>query len=240
MDIKTSILIIDDEPQIRKILRITFENKGFKVIEADNGQLALIQAASYHPDIIILDLGLPDKDGQEVLKEIRTWSKIPIIVLSVRNTEDDIITALEEGADDFLTKPFNTGELLARIRANLRRTSQIQESSTFINGDLKVDLISRLVTVNDIEVKLTVTEYQLLTLFIKNIGKVLTHNFILREIWGSAYSEQTQYLRVFIGQLRKKLEKDSSIPELIKTESGVGYRMVYQKKPSPNQTDATE
>jgi len=230
MELKTSILIIDDESQIRKILRITFENKGFKVIEAESGEAGIVQSASYHPDMIILDLGLPDKDGLEVLREIRAWNSAPVIVLSVRNSEEDIITALEVGADDYLTKPFNTNELLARIRANLRRTSQVQESSVFTNGPLKVDLAARLAFINETEIKLTQTEYQLLILFIKNIGKVLTHNVILREIWGSAYSEQTQYLRVFIGQLRKKIEKDSSAPEIIKTESGVGYRMVYHKK----------
>jgi len=229
MEIKPTILIIDDESQIRKILRITLEAKSYKVIEAENGQEGIVMAASYKPQTIILDLGLPDNDGITVLKEIRTWSAAPIIILSVRNSEEDIITALEEGADDYLTKPFNTGELLARIKANLRRTEKVEESSVFINGALKVDLVKHLVLKNETEVKLTLTEYQLLTLFIKNMGKVLTHNFILKEIWGSAYSEQTQYLRVFIGQLRKKIETDPAAPEFIKTESGVGYRMVYQK-----------
>lgn len=229
MEIKPLILIIDDESQIRKILRITLEAKGFRIIEAEDGNTGIVLAASNHPDMIILDLGLPDQDGLSVLHEIRGWSSVPVIILSVRKSEEDIITALEDGADDYLTKPFNTGELFARIKANLRRTSQIQESNIFTNGSLKVDLVSHIVTKKNEEVKLTLTEYQLLTLFIRNIGKVLTHNLILKEIWGSAYSEQTQYLRVFIGQLRKKLEDDPAVPSLIKTESGVGYRMLYQK-----------
>jgi two-component system, OmpR family, KDP operon response regulator KdpE len=229
MEIKPAILIIDDEIQIRKILRITLESKGFKVVEAESGSNGIVQAASYHPELIILDLGLPDQDGISVLKEIRSWSSVPVIILSVRNSEDDIITALEIGADDYMTKPFNTGELLARIRASLRRNSQVQESSIFVNGSLKIDLLSHTVTKDDEEIKLTLTEYQLLVLFAKNIGKVLTHGLILKEIWGSAYSEQTQYLRVFIGQLRKKIESDPAAPKLIKTESGVGYRMLYQK-----------
>lgn len=230
MDTQQKILIIDDETQIRKILRISLEAGGFKVIEAVNGNEGIISAATYHPNLIVLDLGLPDKDGLAVLKDIRDWSNIPILILSVRNAEEDIITALNNGADDYLTKPFNTGELLARINASLRRTSQIQDSSIFINGSLTIDLVSHIASKNGAEIKLTATEYSLLVFFAKNISKVLTHRYILKEVWGPSYLEQAQYLRVFVGQLRKKIEDDPSKPKLIITESGVGYRMVQLKQ----------
>jgi two-component system KDP operon response regulator KdpE len=223
---KQKILIIDDESQIRRILKISLEAEGFSIVEAENGKDGIILAASVHPQLIILDLGLPDKDGLDILKEIREWSSLPVLILSVRNTEEDIVTALNIGADDYLTKPFNTAELIARIKASLRRTTQIQESSTFTNGALKLDLILRIVTKNDEELKLTATEYSLLVLFVKNIGKVLTHRFILKEIWGPSYIEHSQYLRVFVGQLRKKIEDDPAKPKQIVTESGVGYRMI--------------
>ncbi len=224
MSIKPTIVVIDDESQIRKILRITLESNDYKVIEAATAQEGIVHAGTAHPNLIILDLGLPDQDGLDVLKELRSWSSIPIIILSVRNSEEDIVTALDLGADDYLTKPFNTAELLARIRASLRRIQQSNESS-FTNGQLKFDFTLHVVTKNDEEIKLTGTEYSLLLLFIKNIGKVLTHRFILKEIWGPSYVEQTQYLRVFIGQLRKKIEDDPSDPKYIITDSGVGYRM---------------
>ncbi len=230
MDTQQKILIIDDETQIRKILRISLEASGYKIIEATTGNEGIISAATYHPNLIVLDLGLPDKDGLIVLKNIREWSNIPILILSVRNAEEDIITALNNGADDYLTKPFNTGELLARINASLRRASQIQDSSMFINGSLTIDLVSHVVSKNGEEIKLTATEYSLLVLFAKNISKVLTHRFILKEVWGPSYLEQAQYLRVFVGQLRKKIEDDPSKPKLINTESGVGYRMVQLKQ----------
>jgi len=229
MGLKPTILIIDDESQIRKILRITLESDDYKVVEAENGKDGIVQAATSHPNFIILDLGLPDQDGYSVLKEIRTWSSIPVMILSVRNSEEDIVRALDLGADDYLTKPFYSSELLARIRASLRRTSQVQESSIFTNGSLSVDLVSRTVQKNGEEIKLTGTEYSLLILFIKNIGKVLTHHLILKEIWGHSYIEQSQSLRVFVAQLRKKIEDDPAHPQMILTESGIGYRMISLK-----------
>lgn len=230
MEQQQKILIVDDEIQIRRILKITLEAEGYKIIESECGEDGILKAATFHPNLIILDLGLPDKDGITVLEKIREWSSIPVIIVSVRNAEEDIIQALNKGADDYLTKPFNTGELLARIKANLRRTSLIQESSVYNNGNLKIDLPSHIVNKNGDEVKLTVTEYELLILLAKNTGKVLTHRFILKEIWGPSYIEQSQYLRVFVGQLRKKIEDDPAKPELIITESGVGYRMVQRNK----------
>ncbi len=229
MENKQHILIIDDEPQIRKILRITLESDSYKVIEAENGNDGITLAASHKPHLIILDLGLPDLDGISALKNIREWSSVPIIILSVRNSEEDIVNCLDIGADDYLTKPFNTSELLARIRANLRRVSQINEANIFSDGSLIIDLVSRVVKKDDQEIKLTATEYDLLVLFAKNVGKVLTHRYILKEIWGPAYIEQSQYPRVFVGNLRKKIEDDPSKPKLILTESGVGYRFVSTK-----------
>lgn len=229
MSTKPVILIIDDEIQIRKVLRISLESSDYKIIESENGRDGIIQTASAHPQLIILDLGLPDTDGFSVLQEIRSWSTIPIIILSVRNSEEDIVKALDLGADDYLTKPFYTAELLARIRASLRRTSQVQESTVFQNGSLNIDLVSRTVTKNNIEVKLTATEYSLMILFVKNLGKVLMHRFILKEIWGPSYVDQSQYLRVFVGQLRKKIEDEPEHPKMILTESGIGYRMVSVK-----------
>jgi two-component system KDP operon response regulator KdpE len=225
MPVKNTIVIIDDEPQIRKILSITLESSEYKVIEAETGNDGIVQVATNHPQLVILDLGLPDRDGFSVLKELRTWSKIPIIILSVKNSEEDIVEALDLGADDYLTKPFNTSELLARIRANIRRTIQTSENSIFVNGNLIIDLAARIVKKKDEEIKLTNTEYLLLVLLSNNIDKVLTHRFILKEIWGPSATENSQYLRVFIGQLRKKIEDDYSNPRLIITESGVGYRM---------------
>jgi len=220
-----TIVIIDDEPQIRKILRITLEAEGYHIIEADSGKQGLLLSASHHPQVIILDLGLPDYDGALVLKDLRTWSTAAIIILSVRNAEDDIINALDSGADDYITKPFSPGELIARIKANLRRTQQVEGKAVLSNGKTRIDLVNRVVYHNDEELKLTNTEYQLLSLFFSNIGKVLTHNYILNTIWGHNHAEDPQSLRVFIGQLRKKIEETPSRPKMIVTESGVGYRM---------------
>lgn len=225
MNIKNTIVVCDDESQIRKILTISLESADYKVVEADNGRDAITQVATTHPQLVILDLGLPDRDGFSVLKEIRTWTNVPVIILSVKNSEEDIVKALDLGADDYLTKPFNTFELLARIRANIRRTITGDEETVFQNGDLVIDLASRIVKKANTEIKLTNTEYLLLVLLAKNTDKVLTHRYILKEIWGPSAVENSQYLRVFIGQLRKKIEDDYSNPEFILTESGIGYRM---------------
>jgi two-component system KDP operon response regulator KdpE len=225
MATQNTIVIIDDEAQIRKILSITLEAEDNKVIEAAKGKDGIIAVANYHPQLVILDLGLPDQDGFSVLKEIRTWSNVPVVILSVRNSEEDIVKALDLGADDYITKPFNTSELLARIRSNIRRTQQPANESVLINAKLKIDFVKRIVYRNKKELKLTNTEYLLLSLFFKNTGKVLTHNFVLKEIWGPTHTEDSQYLRVFIGQIRKKIEDDAAHPNYIVTESGVGYRM---------------
>ena len=229
MGSKNTVLVIDDEAQIRKVLTIALEANEFRVVEANNAKDGIVHAATDHPQLIILDLGLPDRDGLSVIKELRTWSSIPIIILSVRNSEEDIVTALDLGADDYLTKPFNTSELLARIRANIRRSQQPDENNIFTNGNLRIDFSTRVTMFREEEVKLTNTEYLLLAFFAKNMGKVLTHSLILKEIWGPGSTENSQYLRVFIGQLRKKIEDNPSQPEMIITESGVGYRMVQVK-----------
>jgi two-component system KDP operon response regulator KdpE len=226
MTTKNTIVIIDDEPQIRKVLSIALESSDFKVVEAENGNNGVVQTATNHPQLVILDLGLPDRDGLSVIKELRTWTDIPIIILSVRNSEEDIVKALDLGADDYLTKPFNTSELLARIRANIRRMQQSTDGEIFTNGNLSIDFSSRLVKKGNREVELTNTEYLLLSLLAKNIGKVLTHNYLLKQIWGPSSVENTQYLRVFIGQLRKKIEDDVANPKYLVTDSGVGYRMI--------------
>lgn len=218
------ILIIDDELQIRRLLEITLSASGYETIHSVNGKNGLVDAATHHPSLIILDLGLPDTDGQEILKKLREWFFKPIIVLSVRNSEEDIITALDNGANDYLTKPFRSGELLARIRAAIRSDYKKDDVSVFEIGSLEIDLVNHIVKRKGEILKLTSTEYSLLTLFAKNQGRVLTHQYILKEIWGYGYVEQTQYLRVFVAQLRKKIEENPSKPTLIITESGIGYR----------------
>jgi two-component system KDP operon response regulator KdpE len=222
---KFKILIIDDEAQIRRLLNLSLEAHDYKVFEAANGKEGLISVSMHHPDIVLLDLGLPDMDGFTVLKQLREWSHIPVIVLTVQDLADTKINLLDAGADDFITKPFNTGELLARIRVALRHSMKIDESPVFTSGHLYVDLNSRIVKINQQEIKLTATEYSLLTLFIKHSGKVLTHNYIIKEIWGNPYADNSQILRVHIAQLRKKIEKYPALPELIVTEPGVGYRL---------------
>ena len=221
---KAEILIIDDEPQIRKLLQINLESNDYKVIQASTGKEGLILSANHPPDLILLDIGLPDKSGHEILKELREWYNSPIIILSVQDNETDIVSALDNGATDYLTKPFRTSELLARIRSAIRRSQNTENNSNIICGDIEIDLISRTVKRKGETVKLTSTEYNLLALFAKNEGKVLTHQFILKEIWGYSYQTETQYLRVFVGTLRKKLEEDPNSPKHILTESGVGYR----------------
>lgn len=220
-----TILIIDDEVQIRRLLEITLNLNGYKVCEASNGKEGIIAAATYNPSLIILDLSLPDEDGQSVLKKLREWFQKPILILSVRNTEDDIIEALDSGANDYLTKPFRSGELLARIRSAFRLIQSTLENNPVLTfNNLNIDLTNHIAKKSGDLIKLTSTEFSLLALMAKNAGKVLTHQFILKEIWGHGYIDQTQYLRVFVAQLRKKIEDDPSKPKLIITESGIGYR----------------
>jgi len=219
-----SILIIDDEAQIRRLLEISLSSNGYKTLFAANGKEGITAAATYNPSVIILDLGLPDIDGLDLLVKLREWFTRPIIVLTVRNAEDDIISALDKGANDYLTKPFRSGELLARIRTALRINDEKNDNPLLDFGSLRIDFINHIVRKNDEIVKLTATEFSLLSLLARNQGRVLTHQFLLKEIWGFSYLEQTQYLRVFIAQLRKKIEDNPSNPELLITESGIGYR----------------
>jgi two-component system KDP operon response regulator KdpE len=219
-----TILIVDDELQIRRLLEITLSANGYKIIQAGNGKDGLVEAATHHPVLIILDLSLPDIDGQEILKKIREWFFKPIIVLSVRSSEDDIIKALDNGANDYLTKPFRSGELLARIRAAIRAGEKKNDSPLLEFGSLSIDMINHVARKNKEILKLTTTEFSLLCLLAKNQGRVLTHQYILKEVWGYGYLEQTQYLRVFVAQLRKKIEDNPSKPQLLITESGIGYR----------------
>lgn len=221
-----TILIIDDEVQIRKLLQITLESNDYKVIQAETAREGVIAAASHPPDIILLDLGLPDENGHNVLLQLREWYTKPVIILSVQSSEEDIVKALDNGANDYLVKPFRTGELLARIRSALRAASGEDSDPVVDFGSLQVDLSARVVKKNNDIIKLTSTEYTLLSLFVKNEGKVLTHHYLLREVWGPGYLNQSQYLRVFIAQLRKKIEDDANRPVHIVTESGVGYRFV--------------
>lgn len=224
MNLFDTILIIDDEVQIRRLLEITLSSEGYKISEASNGKEGLIAAATHHPALIILDLGLPDIDGFEILKKLREWYLKPVIILSVRNSEDDIVQALDNGANDYLTKPFRTGELLARIRVALRQSQSSDENPNLSFGSLTVDLANHIARKNGEILKLTSTEFSLLALLAKNSGRVLTHQNILKEIWGFGYIGQTQYLRVFVAQLRKKIEDDPAKPQLLITESGIGYR----------------
>jgi two-component system KDP operon response regulator KdpE len=224
MNLSDTILIIDDEVQIRRLLEITLSSNGYKISEAASGKDGLVAAATHNPAVIILDLGLPDMDGIEILKKLREWYLRPIIILSVRNSEEEIIRALDNGANDYLTKPFRTGELLARIRAAIRQIQDIPDKSALEFGSLTIDLADHTVRKNNIILKLTSTEFSLLSLLAKNEGRVLTHQYILKEVWGIGYIEQTQYLRVFIAQLRKKVEDNPARPKLLNTESGIGYR----------------
>lgn len=221
-----SILIIEDDPAIRRLLDIALQANGFQTRHAATAREGKTEVAMHQPALVLLDLGLPDSDGQTLLSALREWYTRPIIVVSARDTEVEIVRALDHGANDYLTKPFRTGELLARIRAALRLTQTETVESVKSFGNLHMDLAARVVKKNDEVVKLTSTEYALLALFVKNAGKVLTHPFILREVWGPGYVERTEYPRVFVGQLRKKIEDDPNFPSLILTESGVGYRFV--------------
>lgn len=221
---KQEILVIDDEAQIRKLLQITLESNDYRVVQAETGKEGIVLAANHNPDLILLDIGLPDKNGHEVLKELREWYTKPIIMLSVQDNEADIVSALDNGATDYLTKPFRSGELLARIRSAIRRDQSESQQPVIHCGDLEIDLVARTIKRNGEPVKLTATEYKLVVLFVQNEGKVLTHQYLLKQIWGIPYQTETQYLRVFVAQLRKKLETDPNHPKHILTESGVGYR----------------
>jgi two-component system KDP operon response regulator KdpE len=227
---KAEILIIDDEAQIRKLLEITLQSNNYTVNQAENAKNGMITAENHPPDMIILDLGLPDEDGQSVLQKLREWYTNPVLILSVKNNEDDIIKALDNGASDYLVKPFRTGELLARIRSAMRNSAAEECDSLIICGDITIDLGARTIKKNNESIKLTATEYRLLSLLAKNEGKVLTHQYLLREVWGPGYISQSQYLRVFIAQLRKKIETDANRPEYIITESGIGYRFLNKQE----------
>ncbi|MCI0709623.1 MAG: response regulator [Chloroflexi bacterium] len=220
------ILIVDDEIQIRRILQITLEANGYRVYATETGDAALTKAAQLRPDLIILDMGLPDMDGLTVLQHLREWTKTPVIILSVRETDQDKVSALDAGADDYLTKPFSVDELLARIRVAQRHAlPEGNENEIFTTGPLTVDLTRRIVTVHGEPVKLSPTEYALLRLMIQHAGKVLTHHQILREVWGPEYVKETHYLRVYFAQLRQKIEDNPSLPKILITEAGVGYRL---------------
>jgi len=223
------ILVIDDELAIRRFLKTVLSNEGFSLHEAEGGHAGLAAAATVRPDVILLDLGLPDLDGIEVIRRIREWSQVAIIVLSVREHEDDKVSALNAGADDYLTKPFGVGELLARIRAALRRSLKQTLDPVFTSGDLAMDLTLRRVTVRGENVQLTPTEYDLLRLLVTHAGKVLTHTMVLKQIWGITYQEQPHVLRVNISNLRRKIEADPSRPRHIVTEPGVGYRLAVEE-----------
>ena len=220
------ILVIEDEAQMRRFLRASLTHAGYQLIEAETAEQGLAQAAAQNPDLVLLDLGLPDLDGLVVTERLRAWARMPIIVISARGQEPDKIQALDAGADDYLTKPFGVGELLARIRVALRHAAKTDEGeSQFSLGELSVDLVRRQVLLGGVEVHLTPIEYRLLTTLIKHAGRVLTHRQLLREVWGPNASDQTQYLRVYMGQLRHKLEQEPSRPRYLLTEPGVGYRL---------------
>jgi two-component system, OmpR family, KDP operon response regulator KdpE len=221
---KAEILVIDDEEQIRKLLEITLKTNNYTVVQAATAKEGLIQASNHPPELIILDLGLPDKDGLTVLQELRQWYTNPIIILSVQKDEETIVKALDLGANDYLTKPWRNGELLARIRSALRSLNGEDIDAIVQAGNLEINFNERTVRKNGEYIKLTTTEYNLVALFVKNDGKVLTHEYVLRAIWGPGFIRQSQYLRVFVAQLRKKIEEDPNRPEYILTESGVGYR----------------
>ena len=226
---KSLVLVIDDEAQIRRLLTVTLEANAYRVLTAVSGQEGLVLAAQHRPAIVILDLGLSDLSGQEVLRRLREWSNAPVIILSVQDDEAGKVAALDAGADDYVTKPFNTSELLARLRVALRHATKQEETIVFQAGNLVVDLATRCVTVNGCEVKLSVTEYNLLRFFVRHAGKVLTHRQILREVWGPGHDEHTHYLRVYMAHLRDKLEANPAQPKLFITEPGVGYRLVEKE-----------
>jgi two-component system KDP operon response regulator KdpE len=223
---KIKALIIDDEPQLRKLITINLEQQGMTVLTAASGRDGIALCAGHQPDLVLLDLGLPDQSGHEVLKNLRQWYPNPVIILSVRSAEEDIVKALDNGATDYVTKPFRTGELMARLRAALRHSRKDVAEPVVILGDITIDLSQRKIQKAGNEVHLTATEYNLLALLADNEGCVLTHQFLLKEVWGVAYQTETQYLRVFVAQLRKKIEQDPNRPLHLLTENGIGYRLV--------------
>jgi two-component system KDP operon response regulator KdpE len=229
MSEKLTALVIEDERQIRKLLRIVLEQEDYRVLEAESGKAGLSEVALRRPDVVLLDLGLPDMDGVAVLQRLREWSRIPILILSVRDGPEDKVAALDAGADDYVTKPFESAELLARLRAIHRRAAPSSETAFFRAGLLEIDFNARAVTVKGREVKLTATEYALLKVLAQHAGKVLTHKQLLREIWGPNAEEQSQYLRVYMTHLRKKIESANTRAKLLRTESGIGYRLVLPK-----------
>lgn len=222
------ILIVDDEPQIRKLLHVSLKAHGFIIDEAASGQDGINRAAIFKPDLMIVDLGLPDINGKEVIREIREWSNAPIIILTAHDQEQEKIAALDVGADDYITKPFSMGELLARIRVCLRRMATGESEPLLTCGGLTVDLVQRRVSVDGREVKLTPTEYEIIKLLAQNAGRVLTHKQLLKAVWGNSYDNDTHYIRVYVGQLRRKIEMDPAQPKYIITESGIGYRLMGQ------------
>ena len=223
----TSVIVVEDDRQIRRFVRTVLEAEGYRVFESGNGASGLLEAANRKPDLVILDLGLPDQDGVGVIGRIREWSSVPIIVLSARSGESVKVDALDAGADDYLTKPFGTGELLARIRAALRRRALVSENqgSVFEAGGLSIDLARRKVILDGREVHLTPIEYRLLSVLARHAGKVLTHRYLLKEVWGPSHVDHAHYLRIYMGQLRHKLEKEPARPRHLLTETGVGYRL---------------
>lgn len=220
------VFVVDDEPQIRKLLKVSLGAHGYDIHEAVSGKEALTQAAAIKPDLVILDLGLPDIDGKEVVNRLREWSDVPILILTARDQEKEKIDALDAGADDYITKPFSMGELLARIRVSVRRAAHTGDEPVIQCGDLSIDLAQRRVTIEDQEIKLTPTEYDIIKILAQNAGKVLTHRYLLKSVWGDTYSEDTHYIRVYIGQIRRKIEANPTQPKYIITESGVGYRLM--------------
>ena len=222
------VLLVEDERPMQRFVSSAVAAHGYRVVTADDGNTALVQASAHNPDLVLLDLGLPDMDGVDVAIRLREWSSAPILILSARGQEQDKVSALDAGANDFVTKPFAVGELLARMRVWLRQTQRASDdaaSSVLTVGDLRIDLVRRLCFVGEDEVRLTPTEYKLLALLMRHAGKVLTHEHVLREVWGPQYVKETQYLRVYMGQLRRKIERDAARPRYLVTEPGVGYRL---------------
>jgi two-component system KDP operon response regulator KdpE len=231
----STILVVDDEPQIRRALRTSLEAHGYTVQTAGTGEEAVVAAAEASPDLVFLDLGLPDLDGTEVIKRVRSFSEVPVIVLSVRDRQADKVAALDAGADDYVAKPFGMEELLARLRAQLRRAQPEDAGPAVLRfGDLQADLARRLVTLAGAPVHLTRTEYALLEAFVTNPGKLLTHQWLLRKVWGRGYGEESHYLRVYVRALRRKLGDRAAAPDLILTEPGVGYRWIAERSEPPN------